>query len=118
MQRERDAERLPPNDLDAEQASLGACLLEARACETVADVLQVPDFYREVHRDIYRAILAVRERDEPVDLVTVAADDLAASRQQQADEQGNTRRSSWQTRRRWLLLDWQCTSRTAAGVQW
>lgn len=72
----RDDERIPPHDADAEQAVLGACLLGGLALVGALDVLGDDDavFYREAHRRIWRAILAVVDRGEAVDVVTVAAE--------------------------------------------
>lgn len=67
-------DRLPPQDLDAEQAALGACLLETAAMDLVAAYLDMKDFYREAHQVIFAAMLEVKSRDEPVDIVTVAAE--------------------------------------------
>lgn len=66
--------RVPPQDLLAEQATLGSMLLEAQAAELVLAFLSDEDFYREAHRIIYRAMQAVHQRREPVDLITVSAE--------------------------------------------
>jgi len=68
------ADRLPPQDLDAEQATLGAILLEAGAAARAMSLVKEEDFYREAHRVIFRAMLEVNGRNEPVDIVTVAAE--------------------------------------------
>jgi len=66
--------RVPPQDLHAEQATLGSMLLEAEAAERVFGMLDDGDFYREAHREIYRAMQACARRREPVDLITVSAE--------------------------------------------
>ena len=48
--------KVPPHSLEAEQAVLGGLLLSPRAWDTVADIVTEPDFYREDHRMIFRAI--------------------------------------------------------------
>ncbi len=64
---------LPPQDLDAEESVLGAMLLNEQAVITVSEVIADPgDFYREAHGTVYRAILALLNRSEPVDAVTVS----------------------------------------------
>jgi len=68
------ADRLPPQDLDAEQACLGAMLVEANATSQALSVVEEEDFYREAHRTIFRAMFEVHTRNEPVDIVTVAAE--------------------------------------------
>ena len=71
---DRMSDRLPPQDLDAEQATLGAMLMESGAVERARRILLGPkDFYREVHRAIYAAICTVDDAGDPVDLTTVAA---------------------------------------------
>jgi hypothetical protein len=67
-------ERLPPQDVPAEQSVLGAMLLSRDALIDVAGILQPGDFYRPAHELIYTAALALHERGEPVDAVTVAAE--------------------------------------------
>ena len=64
----------PPHDIGAEQATLGACLIEASAVERAFAIVEQKDFYPEVHRLIFAAMVAVHERGDPVDLVTVSAE--------------------------------------------
>ncbi|MDI7248945.1 MAG: DnaB-like helicase N-terminal domain-containing protein, partial [Bacillota bacterium] len=64
-------EKLPPQSVEAEQSVLGAMLLEKEAIVKAAEVVRPEDFYREAHRIIYGAILALYERGEAVDLVTL-----------------------------------------------
>ncbi|MBC7287997.1 MAG: replicative DNA helicase [Armatimonadetes bacterium] len=63
---------LPPQDLEAEQVTLGSILLDAGAAARAIAILSPDDFYREAHRIIYAAMLAVHMRGEPVDLITVS----------------------------------------------
>jgi replicative DNA helicase len=67
----RSIERIPPQNLDAEQSVLGSMLLDRDAIARVVEVLRPEDFYRDLHRTIYVAMLDLFERGEPVDLVTV-----------------------------------------------
>ncbi len=64
-------DRIPPQNLEAEQAVLGSMLIERTAVERAAEILKPDDFYREPHRYIFEAVLALAERDEAVDLITV-----------------------------------------------
>ncbi len=64
-------DRIPPQNLEAEQAVLGSMIIERAAVERAAEVLKPEDFYRDAHRAIFEAILALAERDEPVDLITL-----------------------------------------------
>ena len=68
-----EADRVPPQDLDAEQATLGAMLLGGEATAKVAEILGPHDFYRDAHAAICAACLALSERHEPIDIVSVAA---------------------------------------------
>ncbi|MCX7599211.1 MAG: replicative DNA helicase [Armatimonadetes bacterium] len=63
---------LQPQDLEAEQVTLGSILLDAGAAARATAILEPDDFYRQAHRDIYEAMLAVYRRGEPVDLITVS----------------------------------------------
>jgi len=68
------ADRMPPQDLDAEQATLGSMLVEAGATARAMSIVKEEDFYREAHRLIFKAMVDVHSRNEPVDIVTVAAE--------------------------------------------
>ncbi len=67
----RSIERIPPQNLEAEQSVLGSMLLDRDAIARVVELLRPEDFYRDLHRTIYVAMLDLFERGEPVDLVTV-----------------------------------------------
>jgi replicative DNA helicase len=65
--------RIPPHNLDAERAVLGAILLEGReALPRVVEVLRPSDFYTEAHRAIYQAMLTLFDRGAPVDSLTLS----------------------------------------------
>ncbi|MHB8927363.1 MAG: replicative DNA helicase [Bacillota bacterium] len=64
-------ERVPPQNLEAEQAVLGSMLIEREAIIKVADTLHREDFYREANREVFQAIVNLHEHGEAVDLVTV-----------------------------------------------
>lgn len=68
------SDRLPPQDLEAEQATLGAMLMEQGAVSRAMSIVQEEDFYREAHRRIFAAIRSVDEAGDPVDVVTVGAE--------------------------------------------
>lgn len=65
-------ERVPPQNLEAEQSVLGAMLIDRDAIITAAEILRPEDFYRDGHQKIYRAMVKLTERGEPVDLITLA----------------------------------------------
>src|SRR5256886_13585806 len=65
--------RIPPHNLDAERAVLGAILLEGReTLPRVIEVLRPSDFYTEAHRAAYATMLRLFDRGEPVDLITLS----------------------------------------------
>jgi len=63
--------KVPPHSIEGEQAVLGGLLLSPRAFDQVADIVTEPDFYREDHRLIFRAIAELNNRGRPCDAVTV-----------------------------------------------
>jgi replicative DNA helicase len=63
----------PPANAEAEQSVLGAILVRPEVMDRVADVIVPEDFYREAHGRIYKAMLDLYGKGEPVDLVTVNA---------------------------------------------
>lgn len=65
--------RVPPNDLQAEQAVLGSMLVEKNAILTVVEILKPEDFYRNEHIEIYSAIIDLYEKNKAIDLLTVKA---------------------------------------------
>lgn len=67
-------ERVPPQDLDAEQSVLGGMLLSKDAIADVVEVIKGHDFYRPAHETIFGAILDLYARGEPADPITVAAE--------------------------------------------
>jgi len=74
--RDREAEaalRMPPHNLEAEQAVLGAMLISPDAVVEALEILEADDFYRSAHQAIYRAIREVYEAGDPVDIITVAS---------------------------------------------
>src|SRR5262249_10127110 len=68
----RAAEGLvPPQSIDAEHAVLGALLLDSEAVGRAVERLSGREFYRDAHRKIFLAIVALFNRGERADLVTV-----------------------------------------------
>ena len=62
---------LPPQNIEAEQAVLGTILIQDKALLKVIDLLQPGDFYRDAHKSIYAAMMALFDKHEPHDLITV-----------------------------------------------
>ena len=63
--------RIPPQNVEAEQAVLGSILLKADVFGTVLEILTPDDFYKDTHRLIYNAMIDLFDRNEPQDLLTV-----------------------------------------------
>lgn len=63
--------RIPPHDIEAEQAVLGSMLVDKDAVISGLEVLKEEDFYREDNRAVFEAISSLYSKSEPVDLITV-----------------------------------------------
>ncbi|HBP00145.1 MAG: Replicative DNA helicase [Candidatus Uhrbacteria bacterium GW2011_GWF2_41_16] len=64
-------ERIPPQNLEAEQSLLGSLLIDQDAFFKVADVVRPDDFYRENHRILYETMIELNSRHEPIDILTL-----------------------------------------------
>ena len=65
----KSLEKLPPYDLEAEQAVLGAILLDNNAIFKALEIFQPSDFYRPSHQKIFQAMLTLNERSDIIDLL-------------------------------------------------
>ena len=65
------AERTLPHDLDAEKSVLGAILINNQTFNQAAEVLDAQDFFRDAHRKIFEKMVALTDRSDPVDLITL-----------------------------------------------
>lgn len=63
--------KIPPNDIEAEQAVLGSMLLDGDAVADAVEILTPEDFYREENKLIFSAMLGLYAKSEPVDMITV-----------------------------------------------
>ena len=61
-----------PQSIDAEQAVLGSILLDKESIYKVMEIINPDDFYSESHRLIYKAMLNLADRDQPIDMITVS----------------------------------------------
>lgn len=68
-----DIDRLPPQNIEAEQSVLGALMLSKDAIDKIADVLKSKDFYRGIHQTIYEAMLELYEKREPIDILSLSS---------------------------------------------
>ncbi|MDR1851283.1 MAG: replicative DNA helicase [Propionibacteriaceae bacterium] len=66
------SDRVPPQDVGAEQSVLGCMMLSQEAISDVSSILKPGDFYRPAHEQIYLAIVDLFGHGEPVDAITVA----------------------------------------------
>ena len=69
---EDNLRKVPPQNLEAESSVLGGILLDNDAINVVLEILRPEDFYRESHRKIFRAMIELLDRSEPVDLITLS----------------------------------------------
>jgi replicative DNA helicase len=65
---------MPPHNLEAEASVLGSLMLDRNAIVRVADFLRPEDFYLDHHAQVYRAVLNLYDRADPIDLLTIAAE--------------------------------------------
>ena len=65
-------DKIPPHNIDAEIAVLGACLIDREAVDKSAAMISPEDFYKPAHRQVYEALLTLMSRGQPSDLVLVA----------------------------------------------
>lgn len=66
-------DKLPPQNLEAEQSVLGALILDNEALPKAMEILSGDeDFYKDSHRRIYRAMLGLFNRGEPIDIITLS----------------------------------------------
>jgi replicative DNA helicase len=64
--------RVPPQSLEAEESVLGGIMLDNAAIDRVIELVRPDDFYRGAHRKLFRAMLDLVERSEPVDFITLS----------------------------------------------
>ncbi len=64
-------DKIPPHNLEAEKATLGAILINPDAMDTVLMYLRPDDFYKNSHKIIFKAIIDLSERGENIDILTV-----------------------------------------------
>ncbi|MCX7778967.1 MAG: replicative DNA helicase [Patescibacteria group bacterium] len=65
-------EKIPPQNIEAEQALLGCLLIDKEAIIKVGDILRPEDFYKESHGLIFQTMLELFEKREPIDILSLA----------------------------------------------
>lgn len=73
MQRKGDHIRIPPQSIEAEQALLGSVCLRPEAIHEINDIVREDDFYSDKHRTIWRAMVDLMSKGEPIDLLSLSA---------------------------------------------
>jgi replicative DNA helicase len=68
---ESQIEKLPPQNVEAEQSILGAILIDNEALPKALEVIDPDDFYKQSHRKIFQAMIELFEKSEPIDLITL-----------------------------------------------
>jgi replicative DNA helicase len=63
--------KLPPQNVEAEQAVLGAILLDNQALYKTLEILDPEEFYRPVHKRIFRGMVELAEQSQVIDLLTL-----------------------------------------------
>ena len=66
--------KVPPQDIEAEQAVIGSMLTDQDAVVAAIETLKPEDFYREDNKIIYEAILNIYNRAEPIDIITLKSE--------------------------------------------
>ena len=69
-----DLGKVPPQDIEAEQAVIGSMLTDQEAVYAAIERLKPEDFYREDNKQIYTAILNIYNKAEPIDIITLKAE--------------------------------------------
>jgi len=64
-------DKLPPQNLEAEQSVLGAILLDNNALYTAFELITLDDFYKDSNRKIFAAMTELLEKNEPIDIITL-----------------------------------------------
>ncbi|MCX6345645.1 MAG: replicative DNA helicase [Armatimonadetes bacterium] len=64
-------DRIPPQNIEAEQSTLGSMMIDRNALEKGMEMVRAEDFYRPGHQEIFDALMSLSERDEPADLITL-----------------------------------------------
>ncbi len=68
-----DIEKIPPQNIEAEQSFLGAILIDKDAMIKIADMIDSGDFYKNAHAAIYDVMIELYSKNEPIDLLTLSS---------------------------------------------
>lgn len=65
-----ELQKVPPQQIEAEQSLLGGILIESQGLPAALEVLRGEEFYRDAHRTVFQAFQELFQRNEPIDLIT------------------------------------------------
>jgi len=65
-------DKLPPQSIEAEKSVLGCLMLDKNAIIKVADFFKPRDFYKAVHQEIYKVVIELFDKEDPIDLLAVS----------------------------------------------
>src|SRR3989339_2157400 len=65
-------EKIPPQNLEAEQSLLGSLLIDKNAIIKIAELVRPADFYKETHGKIFETMVELYEAREPIDLLSLS----------------------------------------------
>ena len=68
---ESHIDKLPPQNIEAEQSIIGAILIDNEALPKALEIIGIDDFYKTSHRKIFRSMVELFDRNEPIDLITL-----------------------------------------------
>jgi len=71
-QKDTTIDKLPPQNLEAEQSLLSSLLIDKDAIIKVADILNDADFYKDAHSIVYDTMRELYSKHEPIDTLTLA----------------------------------------------
>lgn len=66
------SDKLPPQNIEAEKSLLGSLVIDRESINKIADLLRPEDFYNKAHQNIYKAVFALFEKREPIDLLSIS----------------------------------------------
>ncbi len=68
-----DKEKLPPQNIEAEQSVLGSLMMDKEAIFKVVDFLQPKDFYKKEHQEIYKAAIDIIKNNGSIDILSISS---------------------------------------------
>ncbi len=71
MDKQNVKPKMMPHNVEAEQAVLGACLIDGEAAISIMNNLVKDDFYLEAHQDIFGAMFVIFAKNQPIDYITL-----------------------------------------------